>query len=136
MANCLCEVTLVNGPLPALRGSHGGGAVVEFFGNVRPLEDGWAIDGINYEAHTKMAEHQLQTIANEAAAKFPLLAIALHHRVGYVATGETSLYLGVTSLHRGEAFAASQWIVDELKKRVPIWKEPVFARAPQAAATA
>lgn len=120
-------------PLEFFRGSPGEGAVVEFFGKVRPLENGEVIEGIKYEAQAEMAEHQMRKIAGEAGAKFPLLAITLHHRAGFVVAGETSLYLRVASLHRGEAFAASQWIVDELKKRVPIWKQPVFALAAQGA---
>jgi molybdopterin synthase catalytic subunit len=100
--------------------------MVEFFGNVRPLENGKEIDGIEYEAHRKMAEHQLRKIAHEASERFDLLAIRLHHGVGFVAVGETSLFLRVASAHRSAAFEASRWIVDELKKRVPIWKSVRF----------
>ncbi len=133
MANYLCEVALVAGPLEVQRWSAGEGAVVEFFGNVRPLENGMLISGIEYEAHTVMAEHQLQVIAGEAAEKFSLLAVMLHHRIGWVPVGETSLLLRVASLHRAAAFRASEWMVDELKKRVPIWKRPVFSAAAELA---
>lgn len=128
MANCDCEVALVNGPLGLTSPGNtlGVGAMVEFFGNVRPLENGKEIDGIEYEAHREMAEHQLRKIAHEAAERFDLLAIRLHHGVGFVAVSETSLYLRVASAHRGAAFEASRWIVDELKKRVPIWKSVRF----------
>jgi molybdopterin synthase catalytic subunit len=128
MANCDCEVALVSGPLdltmPEI--TLGAGAIVEFFGNVRPLENGEQIDGIEYEAHREMAEHQLRRIAHEASQRFDLLAIRLHHCVGFVAAGETSLSLRVAAAHRGAAFEASRWIVDELKKRVPIWKSVRF----------
>jgi len=127
MANYLCDVALVGGPLEITRDALGEGAVVEFFGNVRALENGRHISALEYEAHASMAEHQLRMIAREAAEKFSLLAITLHHRIGRVAVGETSLLLRVAALHRGAAFAASGWIVDELKKRVPIWKTPSFA---------
>jgi molybdopterin synthase catalytic subunit len=130
MANYVCDVALVKGPLQMRRQSFGEGAVVEFFGNVRPRENGRAINALEYEAHPPMAEHQLRVIAREAAEKFSLLAVTLHHRTGLVRTGETSLFLRVASLHRGAAFAATEWIVDELKKRVPIWKRPVFAQQP------
>jgi molybdopterin synthase catalytic subunit len=128
MANCDCEVALMRGPLglTSPENTLGAGAMVEFFGNVRPLENGEEIDGIEYEAHRDMAEHQLRKIADEAAERFELLAIRLHHGIGFVAVGETSLFLRVASAHRGAAFEASRWIVDELKKRVPIWKSVRF----------
>ena len=128
MANCDCEVALMRGPLglTSPENTLGAGAMVEFFGNVRPLENGEEIDGIEYEAHRDMAEHQLRKIAHEAAERFDLLAIRLHHGIGFVAVGETSLFLWVASAHRGAAFEASRWIVDELKKRVPIWKSVRF----------
>ena len=124
MANYDSDVAVVGGTLDvAAAGSPSdAGAIVQFFGDVRPLENGEPIDGIEYEAHQQMAEHQLQKIADEAAERFGLLAIRLHHRVGFVAVGETSLLLKVAAAHRGAAFDASRWIVDELKKRVPIWK--------------
>ena len=127
MANYDCDVALVSGALDlnASEKISAAGAVVQFFGDVRPLENGESIDGIEYEAHREMAEHQLQKIAEEAAERFGLLGIRLHHRVGFVAVGETSLFLEVAAAHRGAAFDASRWIVDELKKRVPIWKSMV-----------
>jgi molybdopterin synthase catalytic subunit len=128
MANCECEVALVGGPLSVFlpQKNSGAGAIVEFFGNVRSLENDREIDGIEYEAHREMAEHQLREIAREASERFNLLAIRLHHRVGLVGVGETSLFLRVAAVHRGPAFEASQWIVDQLKIRVPIWKSVRF----------
>ena len=128
MANCDCEVALMRGPLglTSPENTLAAGAMVEFFGNIRPLENGEEIDGIEYEAHRDMAEHQLRKIAHEAAERFDLLAIRLHHGIGFVAVGETSLFLRVASAHRDAAFEASRWIVDELKKRVPIWKSVRF----------
>ena len=72
----------------------------------------------------EMAEHQLRRIAEQAAENFGLRVVLIHHRIGFIAVGAPSLFLRVTSLHREEAFRASQWIVDELKKKVPIWKKP------------
>jgi molybdopterin synthase catalytic subunit len=133
MANYDCDVALIPSALNfnAPESTSGAGAVVQFFGDVRPLENGQPIDGIEYEAHQEMAEHHLQQIAHEAAERFGLLAVRLHHRVGFVAVGETSLFLRVAAAHRGAAFDASQWIVDELKKRVPIWKS-IRARSAEA----
>ena len=73
-----------------------------------------------------MAEHQLKRIAERAVEKFRLQVVIIHHRVGFIAVGEPSLFLRVASPHREEAFRASQWIVTECKKKVPIWKRPNF----------
>ena len=102
------------------------GAIVDFWGVVRELEDGREIEGIDYEVHAAMAEHQMKLIADAAAQEFPLKRVILHHRIGFVPAGEASLFLRVSAGHRGAAFEASEWIVDELKKKVPIWKKPAF----------
>ena len=131
MANSVCEIALLAERLSTKGGASpgGAGAVVEFRGIVRPLERGQPLRGIEYEAHQRMAEHQLRTISQEAIVLFNLFTVKIEHRVGYVPVGETSLYLRISSAHRGEGFAASKWIVDELKKRVPIWKNPIFQLA-------
>jgi|SRR6516225_2439008 len=128
MANFVCEVLLTEAPLDAPPRKHndGAGAVVDFWGVVRKLEDGRELKGIDYEAHREMAEHQLRQIAEQAVMKFRLQLVIVHHRIGFIIVGEPSLFLRVASLHREEAFRASQWIVDELKKKVPIWKRPRF----------
>src|SRR5213592_5246953 len=100
--------------------------MVAFWGMVRRFEDGREIEGIEYEAHREMAEHQLRQIAEQAAEKFRLQLVIIHHRIGFIAVGEPSLFLRVASTHRSEGFQATQWIVDELKKKVPIWKRPRF----------
>ncbi len=129
MANSLCEILLTEEPLKAPENDLlSAGAVVDFSGIVRRLEDGREINGIQYEAHWEMAEHQLREIAGQAAAKFGLQLVVIHHRFGFVATGEASLFLRVASQHRQEAFQAAQWVVDELKKKVPIWKQPRLRR--------
>ena len=93
---------------------------------MRGSEDGREIDGIDYEAHREMAEHQLQQIAEQAVIEFGLRSVIIHHRIGFVAVGEPSLFTRVCSGHREAAFQASRWIVEELKKKVPIWKRPRF----------
>jgi len=113
-------------PSGAKRVNPGAGAIVDFWGVVRELEDGREIHGINYEAHAAMAEHQLRLIAEESAKNFQVKKVIVRHRIGFVNAGEASLFLQVTAGHRGAAFAAGEWIVDELKKRVPIWKRPRF----------
>jgi molybdopterin synthase catalytic subunit len=127
MANVVCEISVTQVPLAArVSDVAGAGAIVDFWGVVRPIEDGHEIDGIDYAAHRKMAEHQLKRIAEQAAERFGLKLVIIHHRIGFIAVGEPSLFLRVATPHRSEAFRASQWIVDELKKKVPIWKRARF----------
>jgi molybdopterin synthase catalytic subunit len=116
---------------PSVGTSLSAGAVVDFWGVVRELEDGREIEGIDYEAHKAMAEHQMKIMADAAVEKFRLNQVLLHHRIGFVRTGEASLFLRVSAPHRAAAFEASKWIVDELKKKVPIWKKPKFKMATQ-----
>ena len=127
MANVVCEISVTQAPLVEPGpGVAGAGAFIDFWGVVRQIEDGREIEGIDYDAHHEMAEHQLKRIAEQAAERFELKRVIVHHRTGFIAVGEASLFLRVTSAHRREGFQASQWIVDELKKKVPIWKRPRF----------
>jgi len=128
MANLVCDVLVTEAPLeaPPQRQSADAGAIVDFWGVVRRLEAGREIKGIQYEAHWEMAEHQLKRIAEQAAGEFGLELVLVYHRIGFIAVGEPSLFLRVFSSHRQEGFRASQWIVNELKKKVPIWKRPRF----------
>ena len=129
MANSVSEVLLTKARLEtpgAQDVDPSAGAIVDFWGVVRQLEDGREIEGIDYEAHREMAEHQLKQIAEQAAIEFGLRSIIIHHRIGFVAVGEPSLFTRVCSGHREAAFQASRWIVEELKKKVPIWKRPRF----------
>jgi molybdopterin synthase catalytic subunit len=127
MANVVCEISVAQLPLAARASDIAvAGAVVDFWGVVRPIEDGREIEGIDYEAHHEMAKHQLERIAEQAAEEFGLEVVIVHHRIGFIAVGEASLFLRVASPHRSEGFRASQWIVDDLKKKVPIWKRPRF----------
>lgn len=135
MANFVCEVLVTDAVLRSPdRHFEGAGGIVDFWGLVRRLEDGREIKGIDYEAHREMAEHQLNRIADQAAENFSLQLVVIHHRVGFIAVGEASLFTRVASPHRQEAFQASQWIVNELKKKVPIWKKPRFKLAVQSSA--
>jgi molybdopterin synthase catalytic subunit len=128
MANPVYEVLLTEAELelpPAGRDSSAG-AIVDFWGVVRDRENGREIDGIEYEAHRSMAQHQLRLIAEQAIERFGLKVTIVHHRLGFIAAGKPSLFVRVASRNRAEAFQASQWVVDELKCRVPIWKRPNF----------
>jgi molybdopterin synthase catalytic subunit len=128
MANSVCDVLVTESALQAPKQNLDfiAGAVVDFFGVVRKLEDNREIEGIEYESHVKMAEHQIRLIADAAVEKFQLTKVVLHHRIGFVPVGEASLFLRIAARRRGAAFEASKWVVDELKKKVPIWKKPKF----------
>jgi molybdopterin synthase catalytic subunit len=128
MAISVCEVSLTESALvlPKTNDDPQAGAVVVFWGAVRATEEGREITGIQYEAHLAMAEHQMQLVAENAAKKFDVREIFVRHRIGFVPVAEPSVVVRVASGHRGAAFAASAWIMDELKRVVPIWKHPVF----------
>ena len=141
MANPVCEVQLTEDPLQLPEQQCcGTGAVVDFFGVVRPLELNQEISGIDYQAHESMALHQLEVIARDAIAKFALDSAIVYHRIGFVAAGEASVVVRTSSRHRAESYQANEWIMDQLKTRVPIWKEPRFKQPktnlPAVAATA
>lgn len=127
-----CEIRLVRekiaipSPEPDELGC---GAVVDFFGIVRPLEDGRSISGIDYESHPRMAETELHAIVSEAAETHDLRTCRLVHRVGFVPAGEISLFLRVGTPRRDLAYTINREIVEALKARVPIWKNPIFANA-------
>jgi molybdopterin synthase catalytic subunit len=127
MANIVCEISVTESPLMAAASDVAeAGAIIDFLGIVRLNEDGHQIEGIEYEAYREMAEHQLKRIARQAAGEFGLKLVIVQHRVGFIAVGEPSLFLRVASPHRSEGFQAIQWIIDELKTTVPIWKKPRF----------
>ena len=103
--------------------SGGLGAAVYFAGVVRGTEEGRTISAIDYEAFKPMAERQFQLIFNQVEKRWPVESIRLIHRIGVVKVNEPSLWVEVIAPHRGEAFAACQFIIDEMKKLVPIWKK-------------
>lgn len=101
------------------------GAVVNFLGVVRGVEREKKISAIEYEAFQKMVEHQFNLLFDEMGKRWPIESVRLVHRVGVVKVNEPSLWVEVVAPHRGEAFAACQWLIDEMKRVVPIWKKPV-----------
>ena len=101
------------------------GAAVYFLGVVRGEEEGKAIAAIEYEAFQKMVEHQFHLLFDEIENRWPIESVRLVHRIGVVKVNEPSLWVEVVAPHRGEAFAACQWLIDEMKRVVPIWKKPV-----------
>ena len=106
--------------------SAGMGAAVYFLGVVRGTEGVEAISALEYETFQRMAEHQISLLFDELEKRWPIEAVRLVHRVGLVKAGEPSLWVEVIAPHRGEAFAACQWLIDEMKRVAPIWKKPVM----------
>ena len=109
--------------------SSGMGAVVNFLGIVRDTEAGAAITALEYESFQRMVEHQFNLLFDEIAKRWPVESVRLVHRVGVVKVNEPSLWVEVVAPHRQEAFAACQWLIDEMKRVVPIWKKPVTGTA-------
>jgi len=105
--------------------SSGMGAVVDFLGVVRGSEEGQAISAIEYEAFERMATHQFNLLFDQMEKRWPLESVRLVHQIGVVKVNEPSLWVEVVAPHRGEAFAACQWLIDEMKRVVPIWKKSV-----------
>lgn len=103
------------------------GALLLFLGVVRNLNDGRAVIGIEYSAYEPMAAHELMDIAREAAHRFGMSDVAIEHRLGELTLGETSVGIAVAHPHRRAAYDASRWVIEEIKRRVPIWKREHYA---------
>jgi molybdopterin synthase catalytic subunit len=102
------------------------GAAAIFEGIVRNNTRGRQTVYLDYEAYEEMALKQLENLAQEALGKFAIRDVALVHRLGRLEIGETSVLIAVASAHRGAAFEACRWLIDTLKKMVPIWKKEYF----------
>lgn len=101
----------------------GAGAVVTFDGVVRDHARGKAVTSLEYQCYEGMARKQLERLRLQALEKWPLEAASIVHRVGHLQIGDSSVFIAVSSAHRGEAFEACRWIIDTLKTSVPIWKK-------------
>jgi molybdopterin synthase catalytic subunit/molybdopterin converting factor small subunit len=102
------------------------GAVVVFEGMVRDNSRGRRTLYLDYEAYEEMARRQLEELAAQALSKFNVREVAIAHRLGRLQIGETSVAIMVSSAHRAAAFDACRWMIDTLKKTVPIWKKEHF----------
>lgn len=103
------------------------GACVTFEGWVRNRNEGQPVLSLEYEAYALLAETEGERILAEARGKFALLGAAGVHRVGHLQLGELAVWVGVTAGHRGAAFDACRYIIDEAKARLPIWKKEHYA---------
>jgi molybdopterin synthase catalytic subunit len=103
------------------------GAVVVFDGIVRNNTHGRETLYLDYESYEEMAERQMSRLAEEARTRFGVRHVTMIHRLGRLNVGETSVLIVVASAHRAQAFDACRWLIDTLKKTVPIWKRETFA---------
>lgn len=106
------------------------GATAVFFGTVRngPGErTGGGVTAIEYAAYPAMAEAECARIVAEAADRWPDAAVAVQHRLGLVPVGEASVAIAAAAPHRGDAFAACRYVIEEVKRRAPIWKRERYA---------
>jgi molybdopterin synthase catalytic subunit len=101
------------------------GGIALFVGSVRNHDHGKGVDGLNYSAHPSVDE-TLREVADEVVAAYDVLALAAVHRIGQLGIGDLAVVIGVACPHRGDAFDAARQLIDELKKRVPIWKHQGF----------
>jgi molybdopterin synthase catalytic subunit len=104
----------------------GAGGVTLFVGNVRDHDGAQAVDHLEYSAHPTALD-RLRDVVADVAARHPVTAVAAVHRVGRLAIGDAAVVVAAAAAHRGQAFAASRDLIDDLKATVPIWKHQVFA---------
>ena len=98
------------------------GAILLFLGVVRDVNDGRGVTAIEYSAYESMAAAELQAIASEGAQRFGSTTVRIVHRLGELALEDASVGIAVAHAHRDEAYALSRWTIEEVKRRVPIWK--------------
>ena len=98
------------------------GATLLFVGTVRDVNEGRVVTGIEYSAYRSMAEREMDTIVREACRQFGTDDIVVEHRLGVLELGEASVGIAVAHPRRAQAYEASRFVIEELKKRVPIWK--------------
>jgi len=104
-------------------GSPDDGAVVLFLGTVRRTNDGRTVTGMRYDAYRNMAQKVLAGIAGEAAVRAGSDRVAVVHRIGELAVGDVSVAIAVSTPHRADAFDAARYVIDEIKRRLPVWKQ-------------
>jgi molybdopterin synthase catalytic subunit len=125
VAEHTCRIT--RDPIDACALLHGGiadedGAALLFVGTVRNHNEGRGVGHLEYQAYPEMAESTLREIVGEAAEQWETGTMSVVHRTGRLEIGDVSVAIQVAAPHRGDAYAASRYIIEELKKRVPIWK--------------
>jgi molybdopterin synthase catalytic subunit len=102
------------------------GAIATFTGTTRIQSRGRTVTHLDYEAYEGMAERVMAEIADSLHARYELTGVAIHHRIGRVGIGETSVLIAVSAPHRQDALSACRDAIDELKERAPLWKKEVY----------
>ncbi len=103
------------------------GAALLFVGVVRDHADGRAVSGMRYDSYVEMAEGVLADIARETAERLGTGRVAVEHRTGELTIGDVSVAIAVSSPHRAESYEASRYLIEEIKKRLPVWKKEHYA---------
>jgi molybdopterin synthase catalytic subunit len=98
------------------------GAIAVFLGTVRASNDGRAVTGIEYSSYDEMAQREMTTILGEAVERFGIEAGVIEHRIGELSVGDASIAVVVAHAHRGPAMDALRYVIDETKRRAPVWK--------------
>lgn len=98
------------------------GAYVGFEGWVRDHNEGRRVDGLRYESYVLLAQAEGEKILDDAIERFAITGVRCVHRIGDLAIGDLAVWVGVSAAHRGAAFDACRYVIDEVKARVPIWK--------------
>ncbi len=106
--------------------SENAGAIATFAGTTRARSRGRDVVRLEYDAYEGMAETEMERIAAELGERYTLLGVAIHHRVGVVEVGETSVVIAVSAAHRADALAACRDAIDRLKVTVPLWKKEIY----------
>lgn len=112
--------------LLAAVGDPGLGGTVLFVGSVRRGEDDGPVTAIEYSAYEAMAETEIDRILADAVARWPGVRLGVRHRLGMVGTGEASVAVAAAMPHRAEAFEAARHVIEEIKRRLPVWKREEF----------
>jgi molybdopterin synthase catalytic subunit len=107
--------------------SNSAGAVCTFLGTVREMTGDRRTASLDYEAYPEMALKKMAELEAEARFRWPVIGLAIVHRVGHLDLGEVSVVVAVSCPHRNQAFDACRWLIDTLKEVVPIWKKEVWA---------
>lgn len=123
---------LTDGPIDvagliAAVAAEGNGGTVVFLGTVRRSADDGDVEAIEYSAYREMADPEFERIVADALTRWPEARIVLQHRLGIVPTGEASLVTAASAPHRADAYAASRFVMEEIKRRAPIWKKERLA---------
>jgi molybdopterin synthase catalytic subunit len=118
----LQDGALDEGQLAAELVHAGAGALVGFAGRVRNHHEGRPVLALDYEALDALCRKEGARVLDEALQRFPVMAVRCVHGLGHMEPGDCAVWVGVLAVHRREAFTAASWIIDEVKRRLPIWK--------------